>query len=297
MNNRQLNRLSNLYFWTILMIGVAYLVTVVWLFLKSFPGAVMLLVYYLDSRKFGIGLESYGPVSQLWVSLGLWVLSVVLIWRTMFSCLKTVRMVGTTRSVISSLKVVSRVGNKVVFDSNLGEIFTAGFLDPKIYIANGLSKWHSSKEVEAMIAHEVNHAKSKDPLRTTLAMTIEGSLPVFPGKGRFIKYFYTLVEVCADKRAEEKLKNRTPLVAALYKRLEMGERSVSAGVSLFNSQSERINLLIGKKELNKNMVLGAICSTIVGVVIFSILATKYNFYNCPHLSLCLSAITSVLELH
>jgi len=149
-----------------------------------------------------------------------------------------------------------------------------------------------------MMVHEVNHAKSRDPLRTLIVMMIERSLPFFPGKEKFIKYFYTLVEVCADKRAEEKLKNRTPLVTALYKRLEKENRAVwMAGISFFNSQSERISLLVGKKELNKKLVFGLAGGTVVAVMMFSYLVTKANFYNCPHLSMCLSAIVSVLTIH
>lgn len=288
MNFSQLQRLSGLYFWTILTIGVTYSALIVWVFLKTFPGAVMLSVYLL---------ESYGPTSQLWVSLGFWLVSVMLIGKILASGLKTLRVVAKTRMFVRALKIVSQKGNKVTFDSTSGEIFAAGFWHPKIFISNGLSKIHSASEIKAMVVHEENHVQLRDPLRTTLVMMVDKSLPGFPGKAKLVGYFYTLVEVCADKKAEEKLNTRLPLISALYKRMAIGNKATLAGISFFNSQSERISLLIGEKRFDKNIVWGVAYSTAVGVVVFSILATKLNFYDCPHLSLCLSAVTSVLELH
>lgn len=288
MNYGQLQRLSGMYFWTILAIGVTYSALIVWVFLETFPGAIMLLVYLLDS---------YGPTSQLWISLGFWLVSGMLIGKILASGIKTLRVVAKTRTFVRALKVISQKGNKVIFDSTSGEIFAAGFWHPKIFISNGLPKIHSANEIKAMVMHEENHVQLRDPLRITLVTMVDRSLPGFPGKAKLVGYFYTLVEVCADKKAEEKLNTRLPLISALYKRMAIGNKALLAGISFFNSQSERINLLIGKKMLNKNIVLGVAYSTVVGVVVFSILATQLNFYNCPHLSLCLSAITSVLELH
>ena len=297
MNYRKLNKLSSLYFGAILAVGVTYWASISWIFLKTLPGTLMLMVYFLDSRKYGYGLESYGAMSQLWVSLGLWLLSLTLILRTLVAGLKMIRMIGKTRKFVGGLKIVSQTGKRVVFDSESGEIFTAGLWSPKIYVANGLRKMHTAKELRAMVMHEENHTQSKDPLRTALVMMIERSLPGFPWKAKLAGYFYTLVEVCADKKAEERLKNRRPLITALYKRLAVGSRAISAGIIFFNSHSERIGLLVGNRKLNKNVFFGMVYVTITGVAVFSYLVTQVNFYNCPHLAMCLSAITSVLELH
>lgn len=297
MNYRKLNRLSKLYFWAILTIGIVYFTSTSWIFVKSFPGALMLGVNILDSRKYGYSLESYGTISAMWVSLGLWLLSLILLWRSFAAGIGTLLMVGKTRRFTKGLKIVSQKGRRIVFESNMGEIFTAGIFIPKIYVANGLGQLHNRKEIKAMMVHEVNHAKSKDPLRTTMVMMIARALPGFPGKEKVTRYFHTLVEVCADKRAEEKLKNKLPLITALNKRLSVGNRALSAGINFFNSQSERIGLLVGQKKLNKNLVFGMVGGTVLSIIMFSYLVTEVKFYNCPHLSLCLSAITSVLELH
>ena len=297
MNHRKLSKLSDLYFWAILALGIIYLASILWVFFQSSPGTLMLIVYLFDARKYGYSLESYGNLSQLWISLGLWLLSLALIWRALLAALKTVQMVRKTRMFVGGLKICSQTGKKVLFDSAGGEIFTAGLWSPKIYISKSLHKMHGSKELKAMVLHELNHAQSRDPLRTTVVGMVEKILPSFPGKTKLAGYFYTLVEVCADKKAEERLGTGLPLITALYKRLNWGDTAMLAGINFFSSQSERIGLLVGRKRLNKKMVLGVACSTGVGALVFAYLVTKVNFYSCPHLTLCLSAISSVLELH
>ena len=198
---------------------------------------------------------------------------------------------------MDGLRILSRTDNKVRFASASGEIFTAGMLHPIIYLANGLNKTHSNREMRAMMAHEENHVRMKDPLRTTMAMMVEKGLPSFPMKEKMFRYFITLTELCADKLAEERLADGLPLITALYKKLEMSNRSLSAGINYFNSQSERIGILVGKKKLNWGMNMGLTSGVMVGLLVFTYVITKSNFYNCPHLSLCLNALVSVLEIH
>lgn len=297
MNYQKLNRLSGLYFWVILTIGLLYFSSIVWLFFKTYAGTSMLAVYLFDSKKYGYSLEDFKIMPTLWVTLSFWLLSLLLILRTITSLIRTSKMILKTRNFILNLKILSRKNNKVIFDSDSGEIFTAGLFFPQIYIASGLRKLHTTKEVKAMLLHEQNHVKSKDPLKTSIVAMVSGSLPYFPGKPELIKHFYTLVEVSADKRAEERLKNKLPLVSALRKRLEIGNKMLSAGISYFNSQSERIGILVGVKKLNKNLVYAVGYVTVVGFLMFSYLATKIDFYNCPHLSLCWSSVASVMSLH
>lgn len=297
MNYQKLNRLSSLYFWIILAIGLLYFSLVAWVFLKTFAGTSMLAIYIFDSKKYGYSLESFKFMPALWVSLGFWLLSLFLMLRMAVSVIRTSKMILKTRKFIARLKILSRKNNKVVFDSDSKEIFTAGFFSPHIYMASGLSKFYTSKEMKAILIHEQNHAKSKDPLRTTIVAMIAGSLPNFLGKSDLTKHFHTLIEVCADKSAEERLKNKLPLVTALSKRLEIGNKVLSAGINFFDSQSERIGILVGEKKLNKNLVYGVGYVAMLGLLMFSFLSTRINFYDCPHLSLCWSSTTSVMSLH
>ena len=203
----------------------------------------------------------------------------------------------STEKYVNGLKLLSRTGNKVRFDSASGEIFTAGMLHPTIYLASGLNKTHSNREMRAMMAHEENHVRMKDPLRTTLAMMVEKGLPSFPMKEKMFRYFMTLTELCADKSAEESLADGLPLITALYKKLQLSNRSLSAGINYFSSQSERIGILVGKKKLNWGMNMRLTSGVMVGLLVFTYVIIKSNFYSCPHLSLCLSALTSVLKIH
>lgn len=297
MDYQKLNKLSSFYFWVIFAIGLLYLSSILWVFINTFSGTSMLAVYLFDSNKYGYSLENFKAMPILWVSLGFWLLSITLILKIVISLIKTSIMITKTRIYIENLNITASKKNRVVFDSDSGEIFTAGFLSPIIYMASGLRKLHTAKEVRAMLMHEQNHAKLRDPLRTTIVKMIFGGLPSFPGKSSLSKHFFTLIEVCADKRAEERLKNKLPLVTALSKRLEIGNKVLTAGINFFNTHSERICILVGAKKLNKNLVYGVGGIAVVSFLIFSFLATKVNFYNCPHLALCWASIGSVMSLH
>ena len=297
MNYRVLNKLTSLYFVAVMAIGVIYLALIWWVFAKTISGTAMFLIYFLDSKRYGYDLASIGDMPWLWASLGLWLLSLVWLWKALVAGIKTVRKIMSTEKYVNGLKLLSRTGNKVRFDSASGEIFTAGMLHPTIYLVSGLNKTHSNREIQAMIAHEENHVRMKDPLRTTLVMMVGKSMPNFPMKEKMFRYFITLTELCADKSAEESLADGLPLITALYKKLKMSNRSFSAGINYFNSQSERIGILVGKKKLNWGVNLGLMSGVMAGLLVFAYVITKSNFYNCPHLSLCLSALTSVLEIH
>jgi len=202
-----------------------------------------------------------------------------------------------TRQFIGSLKIVRIEPNKIIFNSVLGEIFTAGLLKPKIFVASGLSKLHTSREIEAMISHEERHVRSRDPLRTTVVSLLGKATPYFPLKEKIIRDFYILVEICADKSAEEKIEDKLPVITALYKRMGMEKGFISMGINYFNSQSERIAVLVGKKILSNKLTLGVLGVVAASLVFFVLAASRTELYTCPHLAECIANLGRIKVLH
>lgn len=297
MNFEKLDSFTNIVFGIILAIGLIFVSLVGLIFVKATPGALMFLIYLYDSLKGGFNLSEVGNLGFLMVTTGLWGISALMIGRMVVSVYKTYWTIIDTGKFIGSLRVVGRRGSIVCFNSERGEIFTAGIFQPKIFISNNLSKMHTDKEIRAMIAHEKQHVKTKDPLRTTLVVLVGKMLPEIPGKEKMIRFFNTLTEVCADREAETKMSDRLPVISALYKRLEMANSNILTGINFFSSQSERISILVGKSRLQKGGVWGLGAVLAVGVIILAGVVTKINFYDCSHLVNCLLSFSSAYNLH
>jgi len=107
-----------------------------------------------------------------------------------------------------------------------------------------LFETHSPEEIEAMIQHEINHQKNYHPLKIFITGFIKSTLPFLPGRNWLFDNYLTLVEVSSDQFSDELLNNKLPLVSAL---LKFQSQSFEPGISYFNSQSERIKILVGQK--------------------------------------------------
>src|SRR3989344_9212167 len=97
MNYRILNRLTSSYFGAVMAIGVIYLALIGWVFVKTVPGTIMFLIYFLDSKRYGYDLASIRDMPWLWTSFGLWLLSLVLIWKALVAGGKNARKAKKTR--------------------------------------------------------------------------------------------------------------------------------------------------------------------------------------------------------
>lgn len=297
MNFRKLNRLTSLYFWIMMAAGGMYLALLFWIMVRTTPGMVMLMIYLADSMKQGYLLTEVLGYRSLLLSVGLWWLSIYWLIKAARSVLVMTMNILKTGKLTHGLETIKETRKKVFFRSNLGEIFTAGLWKPKIYISSNLHKYHSEEEIRAMIAHEKRHVEAKDPLRTTLVRLFGNMTPNLPYKEEIIQYFYTLTEICADRRAEEKMGDKLPVVSALYKRLAMAGEKVTAGINFFNSQSERINILIGRRHLEKRKMFGLGAVILTGMAILTWSVSRLSFYDCAHLVNCLSSFSNAISLH
>ena len=116
------------------------------------------------------------------------------------------------------------LNNKVVaVNSNSLDIFCFGFLKPKICISSRLINQVSKKQLKAILLHEKNHLKSYDPLKLFLVNAIRKSLFFIPGLNHLASQFEIGLELAADERATNNLKETQSLSKALIKIIDLDQ--------------------------------------------------------------------------
>ncbi len=302
MNLRKLNLLSNFYFTFLVCMGLVYLVFLIKLFLETAPGFVMLLVYVLDFLRNGYQAQKVDSLDLLIVTSLISVMTQLLIFILIRAVLSLLRNIKETQGFVDGLKKISIDKKLVVFSSRSVKAFTVGLFSPKIYLPENLTKIMSDLEIKAITFHEEQHCLSKDPLRGLIIGFIKQYLPSFPFKRWIFDYYKVLSELTADAYAQKKLNQKLPIVSALFKQFQENDISRMSMVGFFDSQSERIHVLISKKRINVSGPF--LASLIVATTLFTgtiLLKDKQVFYSCPHLNSCIESVImpgrSLLNIH
>jgi hypothetical protein len=291
MNYRKLNTFSNLFFALVLFIGLIYSVFLFKLFVETAPGFVMLLVFLLDSVRYGYNVLSVQSLNLLLITSLISVATQVLIYRYVKAVLLMYKIVEGTRHFTKKLLLVSVKDKVVTFKSESISSFTSGLLHPRLHLPANLKRIHSSLEVKAITLHERQHILAFDPLKSLIVNGIRDILPAFPFKKWVFERYGILVELSADAYAEKVLNKRLPIVSALYKQYQDGSVKITPAIGFLNSQSERIHVLVGKKnaEIRRPLLISSVVVTtlFLGTLLIK---NKDIFYNCPHLNSCIESV-------
>lgn len=291
MSYKKLNFISNFYFGLIFLSGFFYVALLIIASGKIIPALTMQIIFLLDALKFGdniVGLIT----SQLFllnVIPGIFLIGLIgLFIKTL---IKSNKSIWSSNKLINNLEIIESNQEFFKFKSNEGLIFTSGFFKPKIFISSTIFKTHTLEEIKAMIQHEMNHKKNFHPFKIFMANFIKSILLVIPGKNWLVDNYLTLVEVSSDQFSEDKINNKLPLVSALLKFQDQGLEPINAGISYFNSQSERIKILVGKKKQWARIPM-AYYSLVLIVMLFSTLMVKNSnlFFDCQHLLKCVKIL-------
>lgn len=290
MNSKRLNFVSNLYFYLISLSGLFYTVLLIFASEKIIPAFLMQVIFLLDTLKFNNNVVGLVTSWLFLLNIIPGLLLISLIFRHVGALIKSIKSVKITKTAINNLKIIGLAKEFLKFKSNEISIFTSGFLRPKIYVSSAIFNTHSHEEVAAMVEHEINHKNNLHPLKIFIANFIKSMLPTIPGKNWLIDNYLTLVEVSSDQYSENKTNNKLPLVSAL---LKFQNQNLEPGISYFNSQSERIKILVGhKKQFFKIPI--AYYSLVLVIILSSALIVKNSniFYNCQHLLKCVELLVT-----
>ncbi|TRZ51997.1 M56 family peptidase [bacterium] len=290
MNYRKLKTFSNLFFVFIVFIGLIYTVFLFKLFVETAPGLVMLLVFIVNSVRYGYSILSVQSLNLLLITSLISATTQILIYRYVKTLLLMFKIVGGTRHFTKKLQPASIEDKMVIFSSESISAFTSGLLHPRIHLPANLKKMHSKEEVRAITLHEKQHSLAFDPLKGLVINGIKDILPGFPFKKWVFGHYFVLVELTADAYVEKILNKRLPIISALYKQYRSNSVGVSPAVGFSSRQSERIHVLVGKKriEIKRPLLVSSIVVTtlFVGTLLIK---NKDVFYNCPHLNLCIES--------
>ncbi len=93
--------------------------------------------------------------------------------------------------------------------------FTTGWWRPRVYVASGLVERLSEDELTAVLAHEAEHARRRDPLRLFALRSLAGLLFWLPAIRRLVDDLVDETEIAADDAAARA--HALPLASAILR--------------------------------------------------------------------------------
>jgi Zn-dependent protease with chaperone function len=111
----------------------------------------------------------------------------------------------------------SGVGDVVYIDGPASSAFCAGLLRPRVFVTGGMVAALAAEELDAVLVHEAEHARRRDPLRRLAARAAADVLFWLPLVGWWSRRRLEDAELAADRAAIDRV-GRTPLARALRHR-------------------------------------------------------------------------------
>lgn len=156
---------------------------------------------------------------------------------------------GALRELVASARVRRRLraepcralGDALVIGDERPRAFCAGLLRPRVYVSSGAVELLDELALRAVVAHELHHARRRDPLRLAIARVIAGGLFFVPGMRNLIRRQSTLVELSADESAMHGApERRSALARAMLTFSEHSRADDPAGID-----PERVEHVLG----------------------------------------------------
>ncbi|MBI4491654.1 MAG: M56 family metallopeptidase [Chloroflexi bacterium] len=124
--------------------------------------------------------------------------------------------------------------------------FCYGYLRPRILVSTGLLTLLPRPELDALLLHEREHLRQRDPLKVGLGKLLASAAFFVPALGALYRRYLVEKELAADQAAIRAQGGTTPLAAALVRLLDHGafpNPVWSAGAS--EAIEARIDALLG----------------------------------------------------
>lgn len=169
-----------------------------------------------------------------------------------------------------------------VVDGDEPQAFCIGPLRPRIYLSRGALALLNDAEREAVLAHEIHHARRRDPLRLLIARALGEGLFFLPAVRHLAERCATLAELAADEAAVSKRGGRPALASALLA-FDAHPSPAAAGIA-----PERVDHLLGQRaqwELPTVLLLGALATigALVALTLRVADATEHGTVGLPML--------------
>jgi len=146
--------------------------------------------------------------------------------------------------------------------------FTYGLLRPRILLTTGLLRVLSPEELSAVLAHEREHLRGRDPLRLLAARLLAGYAWYLPLGGWIAQRFAVRRELAADLAAT--VHAGTAAMAGALLKLAGGPGLVAgAGVNPYDSLEARISQLEGRRAARRRLGFVPLVATVGNGVLLS----------------------------
>lgn len=150
------------------------------------------------------------------------------------------------------------VANGFVVNDDQPHAFCFGLLRPRVFVSRGAIEFLDRQELDAVIAHELHHARRRDPLRLLVARGLAEGLFFMPVLRHLVDRCAAVAELDADGAAVRATGGPQALASALLA-LESHPGPLAVGIA-----PERVDRLLGHRsgwELPVLMVVGAIAAS------------------------------------
>jgi Zn-dependent protease with chaperone function len=158
----------------------------------------------------------------------------------------------------------SGVGNVVCLDSPAASAFCAGLLRPRVFVTSGMVAALAAEELDAVLVHEAEHARRRDPLRRLAGRAAAEVLFWLPLVGWWTRHRLEDAELAADRAAIDRV-GRSPLARAL--RATASPAAPMVGARFDGAGAARVTQLLGDQLPRRHPPLAACLLSLLGLIL------------------------------
>jgi Zn-dependent protease with chaperone function len=159
----------------------------------------------------------------------------------------------------------SGVGNLVCLDSPAASAFCAGLLRPRVFVTSGMVAALADEELDAVLVHEAEHARRRDPLRRLAGRAAADVLVWLPLVGWWTSRRLEEAELAADRAAIDRV-GRTPLARALQA-TAIPAAPAAVGARFDGAGPARVRQLLGEELPARRPPLAACLLSLLGLIL------------------------------
>jgi Zn-dependent protease with chaperone function len=158
----------------------------------------------------------------------------------------------------------SGVGEAICLDDPASSAFCAGLLRPRVYVTSGMVTALADEELAAVLVHEAEHARRRDPLRRLSARAAADVLFWLPLVGWWSGRRLEDAELAADRAAIDRV-GRTQLARAL--RATAVVAAAGVGARFDGAAAARVSQLLGDPLPRRRPPLAACLLSLLGLTL------------------------------
>lgn len=157
----------------------------------------------------------------------------------------------------------SDAGEVVCLDDPTAAAFCAGLLRPRVFVTAGMVASLAADELEAVLVHEAEHARRRDPLRRLTGQAAADVLFWLPLVGWWSRQRLEDAELAADRAAIGRV-GRTPLARALR---ATAIPAAAVGARFDGAGAARVSQLLGDQLPRHRPPLAACLLSLLGLIL------------------------------